>query len=506
MNFTKELLKKGYLMESSLTKIFETLDLNLVTEILAELNAPKLVSKNFLLANIEKISYSLSKKGVDENLKKKFLEDLEKFLGIKKLEEEKEEKINDIEIKKYLFEPRKIEVRDFVEYFKTRLWNLKLFIQEKGLENLTSIGKLPFYKRKVSVIGIVYSKKKTRNKNVVVELEDFTGRVRAIISKERKELVEKAEQIVEDEVIGITGFGNSDVIFATEIFFPDIGKKRKKRCPKEIYAAFISDIHVGSNKFLEKNFLHFIDWLNGNVGTEKQREMASKLKYLFVVGDTVDGVGVYPNQDKELSILDVFEQYKKLAKLLGKIRKDVKIILCPGNLHDAVPRFEPQPPIPKEVAPDLYKLENVFLVSNPALVKIAKMKNFDGFDVLLYHGDSYDYYADSVDALRLANARKKPETIIHFLLRKRHLAPTYGSALIVPSKQDPLLIRNVPDIFVSGHLHRSAVSEYNNIITISCSCWQSKTPYQEKLGHEPDFCKVPIINLKTRKIKVMDFS
>ncbi|HDI03212.1 MAG TPA: hypothetical protein ENF67_01590, partial [Candidatus Pacearchaeota archaeon] len=134
MNFTKELLKKGYLMESSLTKIFETLDLNLVTEILAELNAPKLVSKNFLLANIEKISYSLSKKGVDENLKKKFLEDLEKFLGIKKLEEEKEEKINDIEIKKYLFEPRKIEVRDFVEYFKTRLWNLKLFIQEKGLE------------------------------------------------------------------------------------------------------------------------------------------------------------------------------------------------------------------------------------------------------------------------------------------------------------------------------------------------------------------------------------
>jgi hypothetical protein len=31
------------------------------------------------------------------------------------------------------------------------------------------------------------------------------------------------------------------------------------------------------------------------------------------------------------------------------------------------------------------------------------------------------------------------------------------------------------------------------------------TPYQEKFGNMPDHCKVPMFNLKTRKIKILDF-
>ena len=31
------------------------------------------------------------------------------------------------------------------------------------------------------------------------------------------------------------------------------------------------------------------------------------------------------------------------------------------------------------------------------------------------------------------------------------------------------------------------------------------TPYQEKFGNEPDHCKVPMLNLKTRAIKLLDF-
>ena len=65
-----------------------------------------------------------------------------------------------------------------------------------------------------------------------------------------------------------------------------------------------------------------------------------------VVGDNVDGVGVYPKQEKELEIKDIKEQYRKLAEFLGGIRNSITIIMCPGGLHDAVRLIEPQPKIP----------------------------------------------------------------------------------------------------------------------------------------------------------------
>ena len=49
----------------------------------------------------------------------------------------------------------------------------------------------------------------------------------------------------------------------------------------------------------------------------------SNIKYLFIVGDIVSGVGVHPNQLKDLKIEDIEEQYQNIAELLGKIRKDI---------------------------------------------------------------------------------------------------------------------------------------------------------------------------------------
>jgi len=369
---------------------------------------------------------------------------------------------------------------------------------------LSSIGKLPNQKKNVSVIGLVHDIKTTKNKNILVELEDLTGSVRVMISRNKPELFEKAQSLVLDEVVAVSGVGSREIIFANDIVFPDITKE-KKLSPKEEYAAFTADIHVGSVKFLEQNFLKFIKWLNCETGSEEQKEMAKKVKYLFIVGDTVDGVGIYPGQESELKIKDVKEQYKALAQYLREIRKDINIIICPGH-HDAVRPIEPQPKIPKDFAPDLYEMKNVFLTTNPSLVRIGQTKNFEGIDVMMYHGDSLDYYANNVDSLRLSNAKQSPDMIIHFLLKKRHLAPSHTSTTYYPSEKDYLLLRTIPDVFVSAHIHKSAVSYYNNILTISCSCWQEKTDYQEKFGHEPDPCKVPILNLKTGKVSIIDFS
>ena len=90
---------------------------------------------------------------------------------------------------------------------------------------------------------------------------------------------------------------------------------------------------------MKDNFLKFIDYLNGNFQEDSEYK---KIKYLFLVGDVVTGVGNYPNQEKDLEIVDLEEQFLELSQLLGKIRKDIKIIISPGN-HDGVRLMEPQP-------------------------------------------------------------------------------------------------------------------------------------------------------------------
>ena len=151
-------------------------------------------------------------------------------------------------------------------------------------------------------------------------------------------------------------------------------------------------------------------------------------------------------------------------------------------------------------------MENVIMINNPGNVNIHASENFDGFNILLYHGYSFDYYVANVDSIRNGGGYDRADLIMKLLLQKRHLAPSHSSSLYIPYRnEDPLIINKIPDIFVSAHLHKSNLSSYNNITTISCSCWQSKTAFQEKMGHNPDPCKVPIINLKTREIKVLRF-
>ena len=62
--------------------------------------------------------------------------------------------------------------------------------------------------------------------------------------------------------------------------------------------------------------MKFIMWLKGEYGTEKQKEVARKVKYLFVVGDVVVGVGIYPGQEGDLEIKDIYQQYEEATKYL----------------------------------------------------------------------------------------------------------------------------------------------------------------------------------------------
>ncbi|MDY7082019.1 MAG: DNA polymerase II small subunit, partial [Halobacteria archaeon] len=73
---------------------------------------------------------------------------------------------------------------------------------------------------------------------------------------------------------------------------------------RPVKAALVSDIHVGSENFVGDRWREFTDWLS----TQEE------IEYLMVAGDLVEGVGVYPGQDEELTIVDIYDQYEACAE------------------------------------------------------------------------------------------------------------------------------------------------------------------------------------------------
>jgi DNA polymerase II small subunit len=104
-------------------------------------------------------------------------------------------------------------------------------------------------------------------------------------------------------------------------------------------------------------------------------------------------------------------------------------------------------------------------------------------------------------------AHRTPARAVRHMLKRRHLAPTHSEVNYIPNKEsDPLVIQEVPDVLCTGEVHRLDIENYNGIIIITGGCWQSQTDFEEKIGNIPDPAKVPILNLKTRELRILDFS
>lgn len=396
-------------------------------------------------------------------------------------------------------------IKDMSGYFSGRLNQFRKYLQPR-LSNLQSIANIQAAgNEKMSIIGLVFDKRKTKNGNFVLEMEDMSGVGKAIIS--RSELIPQAEEILYDEVIGITGTAGKGVLFAEEITFPDLPVKRElKHTNETCYAAFLSDIHIGSKRFLQENFESMLSFIAGKSPVpllDEQQEIIDNLKYIFIAGDIVDGIGIYPGQEKELSIVDIYKQYEETAKFLSRVPERIQIIASPGN-HDYVRIAQPQPPVPKETAPELYELNNLTFVSSPGVVKVRPFNDPSGLDVLLYHGTSIDTIVPHVSTLK--DGYKHPEKVMLALLKKRHLSPQYASGTIpAPQANDPMSIPEDIDIIHTGHVHSNGFLNYRGVTMINSGTWQGITDFQKFLGHEPTPCRMPVLNLKTRQSKLLGF-
>ena len=128
--------------------------------------------------------------------------------------------------------------------------------------------------------------------------------------------------------------------------------------------------------------------------------------------------------------------------------------------------------------------------------------NLAGVKVLCYHCKSLD---DLVSLRELSY--EDPINMMKELLIRRHLAPIYGAKTpLAPEKQDHLLIREVPDIFVTGHVHSFGIERHNGVLMINPGTWQAQTDYQKMMGFQPDPCRAVAVNLQTFETQVLDFN
>ena len=392
------------------------------------------------------------------------------------------------------------EIGNLIEYFQNRYKKLSGILEKRPeLRTWQKINEITENQTDLNLIVMITDIRSTKNGHYLIEVEDDTGSMPILVSKDNDDLIRAARNLMRDEVIGViaqkrAGPSENRLAICQNLIDPDVPRKERKEV--DFGTVFTSDIHIGSSTFLEDAFVRFTRWLNGDYGNEEQREMANNVKYMIIGGDIVDGIGVYPNQDKELAIKDITAQYDEAARLVGDIRSDIKIIITPGN-HDASRVAEPQPAVPEKYAKSLYKLNNVEFLSNPSTVSL------DGLEVLIYHGRGID------DMVMGSNdfSHERNDLVMKEFLRKRHLAPLYGERTPLASElEDHLVIDSVPDVLHTGHVHINTYANYKGIHCINSGTFQTQTEFQKIYNIVPTPAEVPIIDVggNYKQLKFID--
>ena len=362
-------------------------------------------------------------------------------------------------------------------------------IKIKDIYNILKNKKLNTKNYTFHVSGLILEKESYKN-SIKITLDDDTGNYAFNLYEDLMIKFNKNCLLDQMVILKIKLQDNNLIVIDLEPI--DIPFRISNYAKNEIYTILLSDIHVGSKYFLEKNFKLFLEWVSGNLG---DLDIVNKIGYIIIAGDIVDGVGIYPDQKDELKIIKIEEQYNYLAKLLKTIPSHIKIFIIPGD-HDATRSALPQPAIPNQYAKSLYELTNVTMLGNPSLI------NLNDVNFLIFHGRSLTDIMTKIPGLKF----NEPTSHMKILLKNRHLTPIYGLRTpISPELQDYLLIDSIPDVFHSGHLHTFGAERYRGTWLINSGCWQSKTVFQENVGIEPKSCVIPYINLKDLKVSFKNF-
>ncbi|HVO36850.1 MAG TPA: DNA-directed DNA polymerase II small subunit [Candidatus Acidoferrum sp.] len=391
-------------------------------------------------------------------------------------------------------------IQEYLGYFRDRFERLEKLLRQrmdvKAAASVIDALKAPS-NSKLKIIGMITEKRESKQRTILT-VEDLEASMTVLVPQNATEEVQrKAHALMLDQVVCLSVTKTrSTLLIAEDIILPDVAQKPQHKASEPVYAVLTSDMHVGSTKFQREAFNHFVMWLNGKYGDDKMREIASHVKYVIIAGDIVDGVGIYPNQVKELAIKDVYKQYRFAARYIEQIPDYIEVIISPGN-HDTPRKSLPQPAISDAFLETLRESRNVHSVGDPCYLSL------DGVEILVYHGRSLDDVISTIPGM----SNNQPEKAMKLLLQSRHLAPMYGGKTMLSAEnKDFLVIERVPDIFHAGHIHAVGHCTYRGVLIVNSGGWQDQTSYMQRLGFMPTPGKVPIVNLQTLEVTVMPFT
>ena len=394
------------------------------------------------------------------------------------------------------------KLSDIKSFFNSRLSQIRnLMIEGRALPR-RPISNAEAYRNRqrytsneyeITIVGLVSEPRWAKSGNLMFLLEDETTQIQCLLKPPTgaNPLHAALDGLMNDDVVGVSGFfigDRTDLFIISNIHFPPLPRRAKNTAniDESVSAAFLSDVHVGSKTFLEPQWEKMINWF-------KTDPLAKTIKYFVLSGDGVDGVGIYPGQDRHLAITDLFKQYGALANLLSDLPDWVDVIILPGN-HDAVRPAEPQPALDPEVQQDY---SDAVFVGNPCDFSLH------GVRILSYHGKSIDDFVAGLRSVTYA----KPEMAMRSMLERRHLAPSWGGKTpLSPEPEDSMVIGTIPDIFVTGHVHGQYVGDHKGTTIVHSSTWQDQTDYQRMLGFQPKPCILTVINLHTHASASIPFA
>ena len=391
-------------------------------------------------------------------------------------------------------EIRPIEAQDgFKRLFQDRYSHLlDIARQRPDSKSITSIeAGRGTREKEYKIAGLVSSRNSRKGGGVELVLDDPTGSARLYCGDE---VAASALALPFDSlVVADVAMGKNGQLYARDLLLPDIPTRKTTGSSRRVYAVMLSDLHIGSKFFLADDFNRFLAWLNGKLG---DLDIVERIRYVIIAGDVVDGIGVYPGQEFQLSERNLRRQYVVAREFLQQVPKHMKLLVVPGN-HDPVRQALPQPAVSEDVAGPLYGLENAVHLGGPVNIKL------DGVNILVYHGRSLDDVIATIPDLTY----DRPVEAMEVLLKARHLAPTYGKrTALSPEIRDMLVIDPVPDVFHAGHVHTLDVGSYRGTLMVNSGTFQNQTPFQANMGLDPICSIVPILNLSTLEVIKRNFT
>jgi DNA polymerase II small subunit len=361
------------------------------------------------------------------------------------------------------------------------------------LPNLRPIRELKAADGAASIVGLVREVRTTpKQHHLIVTLDDESGTLELLVTKDSSAA---KTPFLTDEVVGVRlQFSREPgkIPRAMHVERPDVPAARNLgRAARPHRVVFLSDLHIGSKSFLSESWGHLVGFLRGE---GPHAEVAGEIDHVVVAGDLVDGIGVYPQQERDLAIADVVEQYAELGRRLRELPERLNVVVVPGN-HDAVCPAEPQPALPASLSGSLPK--NVHSLPNPSTFALH------GVVIEAYHGRGFD---DLIPALPGASYGR-PTDVMKRMLQMRHLAPIYGDRTpLAPLPYDGLVIDPPPDILVTGHVHTYGVDRYRGVLLLNASTWQAETEYQRMRNIVPVPARAAVVDLASFDVLSLDFS